>query len=168
MVSPVRQDGVRYVMPCILALCVMTAGGFDAIAGRLRAKQAFTSFAGVLALHFAHTLARSAPYHLDYFNELAGTAGAIAESKRLETAWWGEGLDRAIDYVNANAPPGARVHRECVAPAHLTWFVPRAGQADWIVVYAPATARCPLPLDAREVYQVTHHGLVLAAVYRRR
>jgi hypothetical protein len=175
MVSPVRQDGVRYVMPCILALCVMAGAGFEAAAGWLRARHARAGLAAGLVVYLGLTLGRAAPYYLDYFNELTGGPGNVADGKSFETAWWGEGLDRAVDHVNEHAAVGARIHRECIGPAHLAWFredlwagmTPHAANADWIVVYAPQSRSCALPADAREVYQVVHRGLVLAAVYRR-
>ncbi len=40
-------------------------------------------------------------------------------------------------------------------------------QATWIVVYSPATRRCAVPPDARQVFTVTADGAVLAAVYTR-
>ena len=93
----------------------------------------------------------------------------------FETAWWGEGVDRAVAYVNAHAAPGARVYRDCIEPAHLAWFredlwttLARApGEADWIVVYAPVRRPCRVPRDARKVFEVTTGGLVLAEVYQR-
>jgi hypothetical protein len=180
--SPVRQDGVRYVMPCLAALALMAAAGLDAIAVvaarrmRLaRGRLPFLALAAVAAAYLGVTAARTAPYYLDYYGEHVGGAGTVAERRWFETAWWGEGLDRAVAYVNAHAAPGARVHRECVAPGHLTWFRhdlwdpmtrdPR--EAAWIVAYAPRTRDCPVPPDAAKVHEVVHDGAVLAAVYRR-
>ncbi len=204
--SPVRQDGVRYVMPCLAALALMAAAGLDAIAvavdgllgrsdgpaGRpgsrpgtgpgasqsmrlARGRLPFLGLAAAAALYLGLTLARTRPYYLDYFAEHVGGAGAVAERGWFETAWWGEGLDRAIAYVNEHAAPGAKVHRECVAPNHLTWFredlwapmVRDPREAAWIVVYSPRARHCPLPPDAARVFEVTHDGAVLAAVYRR-
>jgi 4-amino-4-deoxy-L-arabinose transferase-like glycosyltransferase len=189
MLSPVRQDGVRYVMPCLLALALMAAVGLDAAAGWIGARLGgavtrttwvFVAGASVLVGYLGITVARSAPYHLDYFGEHAGSAGQIAEARTFETAWWGEGLDRAIAYVNTHAEPGARVYRGCIeaqplGPVHLAWFRedlwrPMArsiAEATWIVTYAPATRACRLPPEARKVYEVTHDGLTLAAVWRR-
>jgi len=204
--SPVRQDGVRYVMPCLAALALMAAAGFDAIAVAVsglvqrgaaslipsgtrpgpgagasqsmrlaRGRLPFLVLSAATAGYLGLTLARTAPYYLDYFGEHVGGAGTVAEQRWFETAWWGEGLDRAVAYVNEHAAPSARVHRECITPNHLAWFRedlwtpmttdPR--QATWIVVYSPATRRCPLPPDATKVFEVVHDGAPLAAVYRR-
>ena len=176
MLSPVRQDGVRYVMPCVTACAMMAAAGFDTIATWLAGvPRAFHAIAAVVVAYLGVTLARTAPYYLDYFAEHTGGAGAVAAAKRFETAWWGEGLDRAVAYVNDHAAPGATVYRDCIEPAHLAWFRedlwlamtrdPR--DATWIVVYAPATRPCQLPPDARQVYEVIHDGVTLSAVYRR-
>ena len=173
--SPVRQDGVRYVMPCILALAMIAAVGFDQLAGWARLRHAFTGIAIAVAAYLGATLARSHPYYLDYFGEQVGGAGRVAAHGWFETAWWGEGVDRAVDYVNAHAAPGARVDRQCIEPAHLAWFredlwtpmTTVASDASWIVSYAPASHSCPVPADARQVFTVTADGAVLAAVYQR-
>ncbi len=173
--SPVRQDGVRYVMPCLTAFAMVAAAGIDFVALRLGIKRAFIALAGVLVLYLGITLVRVHPYYLDYFGEHVGGAGTVASRKWFETAWWGEGVDRAVDYVNEHAAPAAKVHRECIDVAHLAWFredlwssmvrVPQ--DATWIVVYAPARRPCPVPPDARKVFSVTTDGAVLAEVYQR-
>jgi 4-amino-4-deoxy-L-arabinose transferase-like glycosyltransferase len=181
MVSPVRQDGVRYVLPSVLALAMMAGVGVDGLATWL-ARRAPTRARGlaaavVLALvaYLGVTLARIAPYHLDYYGEQVGGPSGVQARRWMETAWWGEGLDRAVAYVNAHAPDGAKVHRECVEPGHLTWFrgdlwppmVTDARAADLIVTYAPRTRRCPVPKDARRVFSVDAQGAVLAEVWQR-
>ena len=112
---------------------------------------------------------------LDEFGEQVGGAGRVAAHRALETAWWGEGVDRAVAYVNAHAAPGARVDRQCIEPSHLAWFredlwaamTTVASEATWIVSYAPASHPCALPPDARRVFTVTAGGAVLAHVYER-
>jgi len=173
--SPVRQDGVRYVMPCILALALIAAVGVDQLAVWARVRHAFTALAALVVAYLGLTLVRVHPYYLDYFGEQVGGAGNVAARGYFETAWWGEGIARAVTYVNAHAAPNARVHRECVLPSHLAWFredlwMPMtnvATEATWIVRYAPESRPCPLPPDARPVFSVTSDGLVLATVYER-
>ncbi len=173
--SPVRQDGVRYVMPCLTALALLAASGLDALASRIRWRHAFPALATILVLYLGITVARTHPYYLDYFGEHVGGARGVSDRRMLETAWWGEGLDRAVAYVNANASPRARVYRDCIEPVHLAWFradlwdamVRSPADADWIVVYAPARRGCPIPAGMRLVHEVTHDGIALAAVYAR-
>ncbi|MEZ4366747.1 MAG: glycosyltransferase family 39 protein [Kofleriaceae bacterium] len=175
MLSPVRQDGVRYVLPCLLAMSVMAAAGLDAVGARMRHRRAPAVALGVLVLYLGVTCARIQPYYLDYYGEAVGGPAGVQARRWMETAWWGEGLDRAIAYVNAHAEPGARVHRGCVEPGHLTWFrgdlwtpmVERAREATWIVTYAPKTRPCTLPADATRVFVVEAQGAVLAEVWRR-
>ncbi|HEU0032390.1 MAG TPA: glycosyltransferase family 39 protein [Kofleriaceae bacterium] len=179
MASPVRQDGVRYVMPCLLALCVMAAAGLDGVAAlaKQRASLVYRALAVVLVGYLAITLVRARPYYLDYFGEQTGGAGAVARARAFETAWWGEGLDRAIAYVNDHARPGDKIltPSACIEPYHMAWFreglwtsfVNAPEQANWIVSYAPMTRPCRLPADARQAYEVVHDGAVLAVVYQR-
>ncbi|MBA3455695.1 MAG: glycosyltransferase family 39 protein [Deltaproteobacteria bacterium] len=175
--SPVRQDGVRYVMPCVTALAMCAAAGVDFLATRFerRFARAFLVMSAALLLYLGVTLVRVHPYYLDYFGEHVGGAGTVASRRWFETAWWGEGVDRAVDYVNEHAAPLAKVHRECVDVAHLAWFredlwttmVRTPQEATWIVVYAPARRPCAVPPDARKVFEVSADGAVLAVVYRR-
>jgi 4-amino-4-deoxy-L-arabinose transferase-like glycosyltransferase len=173
--SPVRQDGVRYVMPCLPALAMIAAAGFDQLAVWARVRPAFPALAALVVGYLAVTLVRVHPYYLDYFGEQVGGAGRVAARGSFETAWWGEGVDRAVAYVNEHALAGAVVDRSCIEPAHLAWFredlwtpmTSVATQATWIVSYAPASHRCALPPDARQVFAVTSGDLVLATVYQR-
>jgi 4-amino-4-deoxy-L-arabinose transferase-like glycosyltransferase len=175
--SPVRQDGVRYVMPCILALAVTSAVGWDFVVSRFaaRIRHLFAITCAALALYLAITLALVHPYYLDYFGEHVGGAGTVSRKGWFETAWWGEGLDRAVDYVNQHAEPNARVYRNCIEPVHLAWFredlwLPMTNnvtEATWIVTYAPRSRACPVPRDAKRVFSVDAQGAPLAEVYRR-
>jgi hypothetical protein len=180
VVSPVRQDGVRYVMPCVTALAMMAAAGIDFVARALplrRRHRTFDALSVAIVFYLALALARSAPYYLDYFNEVAGPAGKIAAHSTFEVGWWGEGLGPAIEYVNEHAARGAIVDRSCIDPQHLAWFredlwdslAASPKFAKWIVVYGSHPRGCvlPLPRDARRVFAVTFDGADLAVVYRR-
>jgi hypothetical protein len=173
--SPVRQDGVRYVMPSVVALAVLSAAGWEALASYIRWPHALAAIGATLALYLGATLVRVHPYYLDYFAEQVGGAGTVAEHGWFETAWWGEGVDRAVEYVNEHAAPNARVYRDCIEPAHLAWFrydlwtpmVHAPGDADWIVTYAPQTHRCPVPAGFTRVFAVDADGATLAEVWKR-
>ncbi|HVK76189.1 MAG TPA: glycosyltransferase family 39 protein [Kofleriaceae bacterium] len=178
--SPVRQDGVRYVIPSLLVLALLGGAGVAAL-GRLAAARASGRASRVaaaapvaaLAAYLVIVCARIHPFYLDYYGEQVGGTAAVARARRFEVAWWGEGLEPAIAYVNRHAEPGDRVHRACVEPIHLTWFRgdlwepvadPRA--ARWIVHYQPSWRPCPLPAGASRVYTVWAQGAPLAHVYR--
>ena len=173
--SPVRQDGVRYVMPCVVALAVCAAAGFDFIATKIARPHVFAGLAVATILYLGITLVRVHPYYLDYFGEQVGGAGTVAQRGWFETGWWGEGVDRAVDYVDENAPAGAHVYRDCIEPKHLAWFrvglwIPMArqiDQADWIVTYSPQTHHCPIPKGFDLVFTVEANGAILAEVWKR-
>lgn len=177
MLSPVRQDGVRYALPCVLALAMMSAAGWEWLCARAlrRVRHAFVAWTALVVIYLGVTLVRVHPYFLDYYGEHVGGPGEVWRRGWFETAWWGEGVDRAVAHVNANAAPNARVFRNCIAPVHVAWFREDLWQhmtqspatADWLVVYAPRTQRCPIPPDARRVFTVEVQGAVLAEVYRR-
>lgn len=177
--SPVRQDGVRYILPSLVALALAAAAGIDyaveLLARRIgRPRRFFAGAGALLVLYLAVACYRIHPYYLDYYGEQVGGPAGVAAHRRFEIAWWGEGVADAIDHVNRNAAPGARVHRACVETSHLTWVrgdlwrdVRRAADADWIVVYQPSWKKCPLPPDAALVHEVSAQGAPLARVYRR-
>jgi 4-amino-4-deoxy-L-arabinose transferase-like glycosyltransferase len=177
VLSPVRQDGVRYVLPCVVCLAVMAAAGFDFLATLVerRWQPTFAALAGAIVVYLGITLVRIHPYYLDYFGEQVGGTGTVARRGWFETAWWGEGIEEAVDYVNTNAGSQARVYRDCIGPAHLAWF--RAGlwgpmvhsidQAEWIVTYSRQTYPCPVPPAATRVFTVEANGAILAEVWRR-
>ena len=173
--SPVRQDGVRYVMPCLLALAMIAATGLDLVAIWLNLRHAFIAITALVVVYLAVTLVHIHPYYLDYFAEQVGGGGTVAARAWFETAWWGEGADRAVEYVNRHALPHARVDRACILPAHLAWFredlwTPMtnvATEATWIVHYSPTSYRCQIPRDARAVFTVIADGVTYATVYQR-
>jgi 4-amino-4-deoxy-L-arabinose transferase-like glycosyltransferase len=175
MLSPVRQDGVRYVLPCLPALAMIGAAGVDQIATWLRGRGVFLALSSVLVGYLGVQLAIIHPYYLDYFAEQIGGPGRVAAHGTFETAWWGEGVDRAVDYVNAHAAPGAAVDRDCIEPIHLAWFredlwpalTHRPRDAAWIVRYSPRSRACPIPRGMKRVFTVEANGAVLAEVYQR-
>jgi hypothetical protein len=170
--SPVRQDGVRYVMPSVVALAVCSAAGWEWLASRFKL---YVPLLAVMVAYLAVTLLSIHPYYLDYFAEEVGGVSTVQKHGWFETAWWGEGVDRAVDYVNEHAAKGAHVYRDCIEPAHLAWFredlwdpmVRVPAQADFIVTYAPASHRCPIPAGFRKTFSVDVRGAVLAEVWQR-
>jgi hypothetical protein len=183
LVSPVRQDGVRYIMPSLLALAMAAAAGLElavtvACRGRWARlhRRVFGGAAVALAGYLAVVCARIHPYYLDYYGEQVGGPSRVASDRLFEIAWWGEGLADALAYLNREAEPGARVHKRCVLPSHLAWLrgdlwaheVADPRRADWILVYQPHAGRCPVPDDAELAYEVTAMDAPLARVYRRR
>jgi hypothetical protein len=177
MASPVRQDGVRYVMPCVLALAMMSAAGWEHVASLVEQgkRHVFIPLVGALALYLGITLVRIHPYYLDYFGEQVGGPSTVAANGWFETAWWGEGLDKAVGYVNEHAQPNARIFRNCIEPAHLAWFredlwtpmTNNPAEADWIVTYSPLKTKCAVPADMKKAFTVEAQGAPLAEVWQR-
>lgn len=189
--SPVRQDGVRYILPALSALALMAAAGLELLPAFVRARatdDAATTSArhgrsrrlvwlassAAIAVHLLVACLRVRPYYLDYYGEQVGGPAGVAAHRRFEVGWWGEGLADAITYVNDHADRGAKIHRDCVEPSHLTWFrgdlwdpmVRDPAKADWIVWYAPSSHACAIPPGAERVFQTSVDGAPLAEVYR--
>ena len=185
--SPVRQDGVRYIMPSLLALSLAAAAGMDAVAGALWARirapgksdaggTITVAGAAVMGIYLAVVCARIHPYYLNYYGEHVGGPKTVAAKRWFEVAWWGEGIHEAIDYVNTHAETGARVHKRCVEPSHLTWLrtdlwarqAQRPADADWLISYQSGWRPCPVPDHLELVFEVAAQGAPLSRVYRRR
>lgn len=182
LLSPVRQDGVRYIMPSVVALSLAAAAGLDFGVARLRSKRAFPIAAGIVVAYLGVTAARVHPYYLDYYGEHTGGPARVAAHHSFEIAWWGEGLEDAIDYVNRHAAPGDRVYKGCISPYdHLGWLrgdlwrtlAPSASSADWIVVYQPSTSSSrdpacrPSSSTFSPIFSTRAQGATMATVYRR-
>jgi 4-amino-4-deoxy-L-arabinose transferase-like glycosyltransferase len=172
--SPVRQDGVRYVMPSVVALALLAGAGLDQLATWLRHPRAGAALLAAAALYLAIVCVRIHPYYLDYYGEQVGGPAGVARRRSFELGWWGEGLHEATAYVAAHAAPGDKVHRECVEAKHVAWFhgdawahlVTRADQADWIVVQ-PALGPCGIPPGFTIAFTTRAQGAPLVRVYRR-
>lgn len=192
--SPVRQDGVRYVMPCLVALALMAGAGVEWLAARLagglawavpadrraaRGRRAFTGVLAAITLYLGVTCARVHPYYLDYYGEQVGGPAGVWRAHAYELGWWGEGVDDAVAYVGAHAAPDERVYRDCIEAMHLAWWpYPLWGNliearrketiadADWWVVQ-PAGKKCGVPKDATLVHTVSAMGAPLVRVYHR-
>jgi 4-amino-4-deoxy-L-arabinose transferase-like glycosyltransferase len=177
MASPVRQDGIRYVMPSVLALALMSAAGWEwsATLTQRWIPRAFLAWSALLVIYLGATALRVRPYYIDYYGEHVGGPANVASEGLFETAWWGEGVAEAVDHVNAHAAPGARVSRNCIEPAHLAWFredlwapmTNQPAQADWIVAYSPSTRPCAIPSGFKVDHVVRVQSAVLAIVYKR-
>lgn len=180
--SPVRQDGVRYIMPALLALNIAAAAGVDftltlcaRLWHRLQVRWFVPGVGALFMLYLLSVCVRIHPFYLDYYGAQVGGPASVAKHKRFEIAWWGEGMNQALDYLNVNAALGAKVYKRCFEPGHLAWMrgdlwnseVARADQAEWLLVYQPIARPCALPKDAQLVYQVSAMGAPLARVYRR-
>ena len=60
-----------------------------------------------LGIYLGVACVRIHPYYLDYYNEVVGGPSGAWEARLFETGWWGEGMDRAVAWVNDNAPEKA-------------------------------------------------------------
>ncbi len=183
--SPVRQDGVRYIIPSLLALALAAAAGFDLLFDRLSGLAALrlgdrVAWVGgaLVAAYLAVALVLIHPYYLDYYGEQVGGPARVWRMRNFEIAWWGEGLESAIDYLNREAPRGARVDKHCISPYdHLGWLrgdlwrslAPSASSADWMIVYQPAYGggACRVPSGFSLAYETSARGAAVARVYRR-
>ena len=110
-----KADGLRYVYPVLAGLSLAVGRGGQlaaqwATARFSRAKLAFGPLIiGLIGLGCLYSSLSVWPYQLDYYNFAAGSAGEIQSGRLLKIAWWGEGLQAAVDWVNDHASRGAKI-----------------------------------------------------------
>lgn len=170
--SPVIQDGVRYIYPSLIAACVLGGAGM-AWLGAILSRWIPGAFGGlsVAILGYACLAALPMhPYYLDYYNELVGGPERVQTKRLFEMAWWGEGLQEAINYIHRDAPHGASVH-VMANPRHVIRFRPdiNSGQgmsADYILYNQLFNGPIKAP-SHRIVYVVRARNAPLVWVYKR-
>ncbi len=134
----------------------------------------FAGLSAALALYLLVVCMRIQPFYLNYYGEQVGGPSRVAAKKNFDIAWWGEGMNQALDYLNRHADPGARVYKRCFEPGHLAWMrgdlwnpeARRPQDAEWFLVYQPSVRGCPLPKEAELVFEASAMGAPLARVYR--
>jgi 4-amino-4-deoxy-L-arabinose transferase-like glycosyltransferase len=183
MLSPVRQDGVRYIIPSLLAMAMLAGFGLER-AGQFLARfiaqtpvRLTRVLFALLAIYMLVTAARIKPYYIDYYGEHVGGPAGVAAARAFELGWWGEGLHRAVAYINDHAARGERVHKRCVAPSHLVWLradlwkreAKKIKDADWVLVYSPVGGgrRCRIDRGLTLMFEESAMGAPLVRVYRR-
>lgn len=174
--SHFRQDGIRYVHAAYVPFASLCGLGLRVVARWIaRNKEALLPrvMAGLTAaftIYLGVACVRIHPYYLDYYNELVGGPARVWEKKLFETAWWGEGMDRAIEWVNENAPEKATWGFRGVVDHTLADLrrdlVPRKHRPDFLIRtdFANNTEETP---GYEQVFRVDAQGAPIAAVYKR-
>jgi 4-amino-4-deoxy-L-arabinose transferase-like glycosyltransferase len=176
--SPVRQDGMRYVLPVLLPVALLAGAGLDWLMANARRVQFLLGV--VVVAYLARATLIVSPYELDYFGEQVGGVSNVAQKHWFEVGWWGEGIGEAVEWLNDHVPSGAKVAR-LVVPAHVTWLrsdlwpglrdLP-GGDAEWLFVndlWIDTYGRgFTPPPDASLVHEVSVDGASLVKIYMRR
>ncbi len=176
IMSPVKQDGVRYVLPAVLGVCLVAGRGLDLISQNIKVAlvASFFCFFGLVVSNY-----KIHPYQIDYYGMQVGGVEQVAANNTYEVAWWGEGLDKSVEYINEHAEVGDEVLHPwaCVEPNHMTWLrhdlwkPTNASRADWFLVYAPhRNSRHPKCIPGAEysvVFEEKVQGVTFSRVYKR-
>lgn len=102
--SALKQDGVRYIYSMYPPLALMIGAGICRFTTRGLLRAASTALCAVYLLWQCWSVH---PYYLDYYSETVGGPATVWKHSLLEVGWWGEGMDKAYEYVNETAPEGA-------------------------------------------------------------
>ncbi len=99
-----RQGGFRYLLPVVPALAIGVAAYLIELASRMKGKRAIWLLPAIFVGYLVPHAIVHQPYQLDYYNELSGGTAHVAQGKWLQVGWWGEGVQAAVDWLNATAP----------------------------------------------------------------
>lgn len=114
-----KQDGIRYVFSYIPPLAVLAGYGFSILLDKINQKFApVAALLGVSTLMW--TLVNFYPYYFDYYNIFYGGTQSVYENKRFDYAWWGEGINEAVEYVNKNFAEERLSVVQLLHPQHTT------------------------------------------------
>jgi hypothetical protein len=91
----------RYALPALMVLDLLAGVGLWLVLGALKGRLAIIGLGALAAVEIT-LLALAFPYPLGFYNPLLGGA---AGAERAIVVGWGEGLEQAADYLNAQ--PGA-------------------------------------------------------------
>jgi hypothetical protein len=110
------MDGIRYVYNIFPAFSILTGAGMVILGRWIQSgvlkrpgthEWAIPATIGLFGIYLAAIDAWIHPFYLDYFNEAVGGPGTVFRRRMFETGWWGEGLNKTIPFLNAEAPKGA-------------------------------------------------------------
>jgi 4-amino-4-deoxy-L-arabinose transferase-like glycosyltransferase len=175
--SPVRQDGMRYLLPVLVPVAIAAGAGLDLVMAR--APRVVFLLGLFFVGYLGYTCRGIAPYYIDYFNEVVGGPKQAQARHLFDVGWWGEGLAEAVETINDSAARDAAVAR-LVQPTHVTWLrgdlwrrlsddVRR--DTDWILVndlwIDSGHSGWTPPPDFQLARDVQAAGASLARVYRR-
>jgi len=110
-----KADGLRYVFHLLAPLALASAWGLSSLggwlAGRRRWPKAWLDLplAAISVGLSLWAVLSFWPYHLDYYNLLAGGSKRIQAEKLFRFGWWGEGVQACVRYIQAQLPPGTKV-----------------------------------------------------------
>lgn len=121
-----RQAGPRYVIMVYPALAILAALGIEWLSLRIgrafrlgRMRTLAHAIVPVVVIAYLVSVAASVhPYYLDYYNEIVGGPGNVYEKHMFAIGQWGEGIDEAAYWLNANARGNSSVQL-FVMPRHV-------------------------------------------------
>ncbi len=168
--SPMRQDGARYVIQAFPALALAAAAGLERAVEKLGSRPLTVAAHGALALYVAVAMLWVHPYQLDYCSEWTGGPASVVARRWLEIPYWGEGYRELFAALERVAPPGAKVYigprRHDDLPALRGDLVPvPLESADYALLgffQYPAE-----PRDFTRIYEARAGGAAIGAVYLR-
>lgn len=171
-----RQGGIRYLLALTPALALGVAAWITELASRMkRYPQAAWALPAILVAYLGVHAVLHQPYQLDYYNEFSGGTAEVAKKKLFQVGWWGEGVDEAVEWLNAHAPFDATLSFTAIpdrAQQRLRKdFDHTAGLPDYILTnpaYAWYMTEYPgLGRYYQRVYSVDVQGASIASVWER-
>lgn len=101
-------DGVRHFEEVLPALTAIAALGANHIFSFARAKGGAKLIFLITLISLITPIVLYHPYQITYFNELVG--GVKGAFGKYDLDYWGTSQKAAVEWVNENAPPNAKIH----------------------------------------------------------
>ena len=143
--SPIKQGGMRYVLPLYIPFSILAVLAIQQLLGKY--KKILIGVSILIITYLGIQLRIVYPFYLDYYNEVTGGPAQIWEKNILPIGFWGQGTLEIISSLNKWVKPGESVgFYTLLMPEHkLTSFLPdkvngiykidknALFQADWIL-----------------------------------
>jgi|688.fasta_scaffold13346_11 4-amino-4-deoxy-L-arabinose transferase-like glycosyltransferase len=143
--SPIKQGGMRYILPLYIPFSILAVMSIQQIFSK--SKKLLIGFIILIIIYLGIQIKSTYPFYLDYYNEITGGASQVSQKNVLPVGFWGQGTLDVISSLDEWVKPGESVgFYILLMPEHkLTSFLPEGVtgiykinkealfQADWIL-----------------------------------
>jgi hypothetical protein len=171
----------RYLLPAFLALDIVAAAGLSHFGETPRSRMGGAHLPGIVSICTivicSGLVVAYHPYYFSYYNPLVGGS---SEAPNTMLVGWGEGLEKAAEYLNRKGGASTLSAAVCYTSAFAPHFLGRTidmnsydpAATDYVVIYLCQRQRNLYPeliteyYDSQEPeYTVSLHGIEYAWVY---
>lgn len=116
VLSPTKQNGIRYIIAIYPAVAIASSVGFFYL---FKNKLSIIICLSILMIYLISINIFYHPYYLNYFNESVGGIKKVYEQKLFPIGYWGEGLEEACRWISDKSPADSTIFIN-TSPNHTT------------------------------------------------